>query len=80
MRPDVSRSWPRVCSRLQPPWPRRSSFFAPASAPHIDVSCAEAILIATNLLPGPEEPDDRFVPPAPGRMIMFPGIEATSDG
>jgi crotonobetainyl-CoA:carnitine CoA-transferase CaiB-like acyl-CoA transferase len=47
---------------------------------HIDVSCAEAITIATNLYQ-----DLMFrliggIPPGPGRMIMFPGIEATADG
>ena len=47
---------------------------------HIDVSCAEAITIATNLYQ-----DLMFrliggIPPGPGRIIMFPGIEATADG
>jgi crotonobetainyl-CoA:carnitine CoA-transferase CaiB-like acyl-CoA transferase len=47
---------------------------------HIDVSCAEAATIATNLFQ-----DLMFrliggIPPGPGRMIMFPGIEATADG
>ena len=47
---------------------------------HIDVSCAEAVLMATNMFQ-----DLMFrmlggVPPVPGRTIMFPGIEATADG
>ena len=61
-------------------WPRPGTFSVPASARHIDVSCAEAITIATNLYQ-----DLMFrliggIPPGPGRMIMFPGIEATADG
>jgi crotonobetainyl-CoA:carnitine CoA-transferase CaiB-like acyl-CoA transferase len=47
---------------------------------HIDVSCAEATLIATNLFQDLMYRMIGFVPPGPGRMIMFPGIEATSDG
>lgn len=47
---------------------------------HIDVSGAEAMMICTNLFQ-----DLMFrmlggVPPVPGRMIMFPGIEQTADG
>jgi crotonobetainyl-CoA:carnitine CoA-transferase CaiB-like acyl-CoA transferase len=47
---------------------------------HIDVSCAEAITIATNLYQ-----DLMFrliggIPPGPGRIVMFPGIETTADG
>ena len=47
---------------------------------HIDVSCAEATLIATNLFQDLMYRMIGGVPPGPGRMIMFPGIEATSDG
>jgi len=47
---------------------------------HIDVSAAEATLIATNLFQDLMYRMIGFVPPGPGRMIMFPGIEATSDG
>jgi crotonobetainyl-CoA:carnitine CoA-transferase CaiB-like acyl-CoA transferase len=47
---------------------------------HIDVSCAEAALIATNLFQDLMYRMIGGVPPVPGRMIMFPGIEATSDG
>jgi crotonobetainyl-CoA:carnitine CoA-transferase CaiB-like acyl-CoA transferase len=47
---------------------------------HIDVSCAEAVLIATNLYQDLMYRMIGFVPPGPGRMIMFPGIEATADG
>jgi crotonobetainyl-CoA:carnitine CoA-transferase CaiB-like acyl-CoA transferase len=47
---------------------------------HIDVSCAEAALIATNLFQDLMYRMIGGVPPGPGRMIMFPGIEATSDG
>jgi crotonobetainyl-CoA:carnitine CoA-transferase CaiB-like acyl-CoA transferase len=47
---------------------------------HIDVSCAEAITIATNLYQDLMFRMIGGVPPGPGRMIMFPGIEATADG
>jgi crotonobetainyl-CoA:carnitine CoA-transferase CaiB-like acyl-CoA transferase len=47
---------------------------------HIDVSCAEAALIATNLYQDLMWRMIGGVPPGPGRMIMFPGIEATADG
>jgi crotonobetainyl-CoA:carnitine CoA-transferase CaiB-like acyl-CoA transferase len=47
---------------------------------HIDVSCAEAVLIATNLFQDLMYRLIGGVPPGPGRMIMFPGIEATADG
>ena len=47
---------------------------------HIDVSCAEAALIATNLFQDLMFRMIGGVPPGPGRVIMFPGIEATADG
>ena len=47
---------------------------------HIDVSWAEAVLIATNLFSDLMFQMIGGVPPGPGRMIMFPGIEATADG
>ena len=47
---------------------------------HIDVSCAEAALIATNLYQDLMWRMIGGIPPGPGRMIMFPGIEATADG
>jgi crotonobetainyl-CoA:carnitine CoA-transferase CaiB-like acyl-CoA transferase len=47
---------------------------------HIDVSCAEAVLIATNLYQDLMYRMIGGVPPGPGRMIMFPGIETTADG
>ena len=47
---------------------------------HIDVSCAEAAVIATNLFQDLMFRMIGFVPPIPGRMIMFPGVEETSDG
>jgi crotonobetainyl-CoA:carnitine CoA-transferase CaiB-like acyl-CoA transferase len=50
------------------------------SGAHIDVSCAEAITIATNLYQDLMFRMIGGVPPGPGRIIMFPGIEATADG
>jgi crotonobetainyl-CoA:carnitine CoA-transferase CaiB-like acyl-CoA transferase len=47
---------------------------------HIDVSCAEAVTIATNLFQDLMFRMIGGIPPGPGRMIMFPGIEATADG
>jgi crotonobetainyl-CoA:carnitine CoA-transferase CaiB-like acyl-CoA transferase len=47
---------------------------------HIDVSCAEAVLIATNLFSDLMYRLIGGVPPGPGRIVMFPGIEATADG
>jgi crotonobetainyl-CoA:carnitine CoA-transferase CaiB-like acyl-CoA transferase len=47
---------------------------------HIDVSCAEAIMIATNLYQDLMFRMIGGIPPVPGRTIMFPGIEATADG
>jgi crotonobetainyl-CoA:carnitine CoA-transferase CaiB-like acyl-CoA transferase len=47
---------------------------------HIDVSCAEATLIATNLYQDLMWRMIGAVPPVPGRMLMFPGIETTADG
>lgn len=47
---------------------------------HVDVSCAEAVLIATNLFSDILFREIGFVPPIPGRILMFPGIEATADG
>jgi crotonobetainyl-CoA:carnitine CoA-transferase CaiB-like acyl-CoA transferase len=47
---------------------------------HIDVSGAEAITIATNLFQDLMFRMIGGVPPGPGRVIMFPGIEATADG
>ncbi len=47
---------------------------------HIDVSGAEAALIATNLFQDLMYRMIGGVPPGPGRTIMFPGIEATADG
>src|SRR5690606_28427702 len=43
-------------------------------------SAAEATMIATNLFQDLMFRELGFVPPMPGRMVMFPGIEATSDG
>jgi crotonobetainyl-CoA:carnitine CoA-transferase CaiB-like acyl-CoA transferase len=47
---------------------------------HIDVSGAEAIMIATNLYQDLMYRLIGGVPGVPGRVIMFPGIEATADG
>ena len=47
---------------------------------HIDVSCAEATTDRHEPVPGPDVPDDRWHSSRAGRMIMFPGIEATADG
>lgn len=47
---------------------------------HVDVSWAEAVLIATNLFQDVMYRMLGMVPPIPARMLMFPGIEETSDG
>jgi crotonobetainyl-CoA:carnitine CoA-transferase CaiB-like acyl-CoA transferase len=47
---------------------------------HIDVSCAEATMIATNLFQDLMWRMIGVAPPGPGRTIMFPGIETTADG
>jgi crotonobetainyl-CoA:carnitine CoA-transferase CaiB-like acyl-CoA transferase len=47
---------------------------------YIDVSCAEAAMIATNMYQDLMYRMVGGIPPGPGRYLMFPGIEATSDG
>jgi crotonobetainyl-CoA:carnitine CoA-transferase CaiB-like acyl-CoA transferase len=47
---------------------------------HIDASCAEAAFITSNLFFDLMFRMLGFVPPIPGRMVVFPGIERTADG
>jgi crotonobetainyl-CoA:carnitine CoA-transferase CaiB-like acyl-CoA transferase len=47
---------------------------------HIDASCAEAAFITSNLYFDLMFRMLGFVPPTPGRMVVFPGIERTADG